>query len=64
LRGRRAKLSIHRRIADDRGYLFGPKPISIDSGILRALFFDIDTPLKQLAAARENLVRHCTAAAA
>jgi glutathione S-transferase len=46
------------------GYMYGPRPTSIDAGIYGFIaniwFFDIDTPLKQFVRARANLVRHCT----
>jgi glutathione S-transferase len=46
------------------GYMYGPRPTSIDAGIYGFIaniwFFDIDTPLKQFVRAHTNLVRHCT----
>jgi glutathione S-transferase len=46
------------------GYMYGPRPTSIDAGIYGFIaniwFFDIDTPLKQFVRANANLVRHCT----
>jgi glutathione S-transferase len=46
------------------GYMYGPRPTSIDTGIYGFIaniwFFDIDTPLKQFVRAHANLVRHCT----
>src|ERR1700747_3512430 len=48
-----------------QGYAHGPRPTSIDAGIYGFLaniyFYDIDTPLKQFVASRQNLVRHCRA---
>ena len=47
------------------GFLFGPKPTSIDAGIYGFIaniyFYPIETPLKQFVASQSNLVRHCTA---
>jgi glutathione S-transferase len=47
------------------GFMYGPRPTSIDAGIYGFIaniwFFDIDTPLKQFVRAHANLVRHCTA---
>ena len=46
------------------GYMYGPRPTSIDAGIYGFIaniwFFDIDTPLKQFVRAHASLVRHCT----
>ena len=48
-----------------RGYLHSEKPTSIDAGIYGFIaniyFYDINTPLKQLVTAHENIVRHCRA---
>ena len=48
-----------------QGYLHGERPTSIDAAvygfIANIYFYDIDTPLKQFVAARENIVRHCRA---
>jgi glutathione S-transferase len=47
------------------GYVFGPKPTSIDAGIYGFIaniyFYTIDTALKEFVVAHENLVRHCQA---
>jgi glutathione S-transferase len=47
------------------GFMYGPRPTSIDAGIYGFIaniwFFDIDTPLKQFVRAHANPVRHCTA---
>jgi glutathione S-transferase len=49
----------------ESGYMFGPKPGSIDAGIYGFLaniyFYKIETPLKACVASIPNLVRHCTA---
>ena len=50
-------------VIPSRGYLHGARPTSIDAGvygfIANIYFYDIDTPLKQFVASRENIVRHC-----
>jgi glutathione S-transferase len=60
-----ADLQVLANLIPDGGFLFGPKPTSIDAGvygfIANIFFFDIDTPLKQFVVAQRNLVRHCTA---
>jgi glutathione S-transferase len=47
------------------GFMYGPRPSSIDAGIYGFIaniwFLDIDTPLKQFVRAHTNLVRHCMA---
>jgi glutathione S-transferase len=47
------------------GYLHGPAPTSIDTGIYGFIaniyFYEIDTPLKQFVVKHPNVVRHCTA---
>jgi glutathione S-transferase len=47
------------------GYVHGPRPTSIDAGIYGFIaniyFYEIDTPLKQFVASRQNVVRHCMA---
>ncbi len=49
----------------ENGYMFGPKPCSIDAGIFgfvaNIYFYEIETPLKARVASHPNLVRHCTA---
>jgi glutathione S-transferase len=46
-------------------YVHGSKPTSIDAGIYgfvaNILFYPIDTPLRQFAGSRPDLVRHCSA---
>ena len=46
-------------------YVHGADPTSVDAAIYGFIaniyFYDIDTPLKQFVASRQNLVRHCTA---
>ena len=60
-----ADLEVLANLVPAQGYVHGPKPTSIDAGIYGFLaniyFYDIDTPLKQFVAARQNLVRHCRA---
>jgi glutathione S-transferase len=52
-------------LIDERGFLFGPQPTSIDAGIYgfvaNIYFYDIDTPLKRFVTSHRNLVRHCNA---
>ena len=47
----------------DDGFVFGPKPSSIDAGIYGFVanihFYQIDTPLRTFVASHPNLVRHC-----
>jgi glutathione S-transferase len=47
------------------GYVNGPQPTSVDSGIYGFIaniyFYPIDTPLKQFVASKQNVVRHCVA---
>jgi glutathione S-transferase len=49
----------------ERGFLFGPQPTSVDTGlygfVANIYFYDIDTPLKQFVVSHRNLVRHCNA---
>jgi glutathione S-transferase len=58
-----ADLKVLADLVPAQGYVHGPKPGSIDAGIYGFIaniyFFDIDTPLKQFVASRQNLVRHC-----
>ena len=60
-----ADLQVLANLIPANGYLYGPKPTSIDAGIYGFIaniyFYPIDTPLKQFVTARANLVRHCTA---
>jgi len=59
-----ADLQVLADLVPSHGYLFGPGPTSIDASIYGFIaniyFYDIDTPLKQFVASRQNLVRHCT----
>ena len=47
------------------GFLFGPRPASIDAAVYGFLaniyYFDIDTPLKRIVASHRSLVRHIDA---
>jgi glutathione S-transferase len=60
-----ADLSAVATLIGERGFLFGPRPTSIDAGIYgfvaNIYFYDIDTPLRQFVASHRNLVRHCSA---
>src|SRR5215475_2977176 len=57
-------LGVLARLVPADGYVYGPRPTSIDAAIYGFLaniwFYDIETPLKQFVAARPNLIRHCT----
>jgi glutathione S-transferase len=48
-----------------QGYVHGVEPTAVDAAIYGFIaniyFYDIDTPLKQFVAARDNIVRHCRA---
>jgi glutathione S-transferase len=59
-----ADLGVLAKLVPADGYMYGPRPTSIDAGIYGFIaniwFFDIDTPLKQFVRAHTNLVRHCT----
>jgi glutathione S-transferase len=60
-----ADLAVLANLIPASGYLFGPKPTSVDAGIYGFIaninFYPIETPLKVFVAAQANLVRHCTA---
>jgi hypothetical protein len=60
-----ADLGVLANLVPESGYLYGPRPTSIDTGvygfIANIYFYDIDTPLKQFVTAHDNLVRHCRA---
>ncbi|MEP9377038.1 glutathione S-transferase family protein [Aquabacter sp. CN5-332] len=60
-----ADLRVLANLIPAEGYVFGPKPTSIDAAIYGFIaniyFFRIETPLRQFVMAHENLVRHCTA---
>lgn len=60
-----ADLGVLADLVPARGYVHGENPTSIDAGvygfIANIYFYDIDTPLKQFVAARQNIVRHCAA---
>jgi glutathione S-transferase len=60
-----ADLAVLAHLIPAAGYVHGPRPTGIDAGIYgfiaNILFYDIETPLKQFAAAHGNLVRHCRA---
>lgn len=48
-----------------RGFVFGPKPCSIDAAIYgfaaNIYFYDINTPLKEFLASQPNVIGHCQA---
>jgi Glutathione S-transferase, C-terminal domain len=58
-----ADLEVLAELLPGRGFMFGPKPSSIDAGIYgftaNIVFYDIDTPLKDFLLLRPNLVAHC-----
>ena len=60
-----ADLAVLANLIPASGYVFGPRPASIDAGIYGFIaniyFYPIETPLKEFVAAQANLVRHCTA---
>jgi glutathione S-transferase len=59
-----ADLQTLANLLPESGYMFGPKPTSIDAAIYgfvaNIYFFEIDTPLKARVLSHTNLVRHCT----
>ncbi|QFR31895.1 glutathione S-transferase family protein [Ancylobacter sp. TS-1] len=60
-----ADLAVLARLVPAEGYVFGPRPTSIDAAIYgflaNILFYEIDTPLRGFVAGQANLVRHCHA---
>ena len=60
-----ADLEVLADLVPSHGYLFGPRPTSIDASIYGFIanihFYAIETPLKQFVASHGNLVSHCTA---
>ena len=60
-----ADLNVLANLIPASGYVHGAKPTTIDAGIYGFIaniyFYEIDTPLKQFVASKDNLVRHCTA---
>jgi glutathione S-transferase len=60
-----ADLQVLANLIPAEGYMQGPKPTSIDTGIYGFIpniyFYDIDTPLKRFVTAHQNIVHHCTA---
>ena len=60
-----ADLRVLANVVPAEGYLFGPRPASVDAAIYGFIaniyFYPIETPLKQFVASQANLVRHCTA---
>jgi glutathione S-transferase len=60
-----ADLSGVASLIGEDGFVFGPRPVSIDAGIYgfvaNIYFYDIDTPLRQFVASHPTLVRHCRA---
>ncbi len=60
-----ADLAVLADLVPEGGYVHGANPTGVDAGIYGFIaniyFYDIDTPLKEFVAARENLVRHCVA---
>jgi glutathione S-transferase len=59
-----ADLEVLANLVPEQGFVFGPKPTSIDAAIYGFIaniyFYPIETPLRQLVLSRPNLVRHCT----
>ncbi len=60
-----ADLGVLANLVPAGGFVFGAKPASIDAGIYgfiaNILFYEIDTPLKDLLQSKPNLVAHCRA---
>jgi glutathione S-transferase len=60
-----ADLRVLANLIPSRGYLFGPRPTSIDASIYGFIaniyFYSIETPLKRFVTSHSNLVGHCTA---
>jgi glutathione S-transferase len=58
-----ADLNVLANLLPGGGFMFGAKPGSIDAAlygfIANIYFYEIDTPLKQVLASRQNLVAHC-----
>ena len=58
-----ADLTAIAHLLPETGFLFGPKPTSIDAAIYgfiaNVYFYDIDTPLKQHLLSQPNIVAHC-----
>jgi glutathione S-transferase len=58
-----ASLQVLANLLPAEGFLFGPKARGIDAAIYGFIanihFYDIDTPLKEFVASRENIVAHC-----
>lgn len=60
-----ADLAALAQVIPAHGYVHGDRPTSVDAGIYGFIanicFYDIDTPLKRVVAAHDNIVRHCRA---
>lgn len=60
-----ADLRVLANLVPGSGFLFGPKPASIDAGLYgftaNIYFYEIDTPLKVSLISMPNLVAHCQA---
>jgi glutathione S-transferase len=60
-----AELEAIADLLGDSGFVFGPRPASLDAAIYgfvaNIYFYEIDTPLKRFVLSRPNLVRHCVA---
>lgn len=58
-----ADLTVLANMVPESGFVFGPKPSSIDAGIYGFIaniyFFEIATPLRDFVVSRPNLVAHC-----
>lgn len=58
-----ADLDVLANLLPGDGFMFGPKPGSIDAAmygfIANIYFYEIDTPLKKFLVSREHLVAHC-----
>ncbi|QYD71526.1 glutathione S-transferase family protein [Paraburkholderia edwinii] len=60
-----ADLQVIANLIHDSGFLFGDRPVSIDTAVYGCIaniyFYDIDTPLKQCVVSQPQLVRYCVA---
>jgi glutathione S-transferase len=58
-----ADLGVLANLIPGSGFLFGPKPSSIDAGVYgftaNIYFYEIDTPLKQFLVSKPKVVAHC-----
>jgi hypothetical protein len=60
-----ADLLVLAHLLPESGFIFGPRPCSLDAGIYgftaNIYFYEIDTPLKAFLASQPNIVAHCRA---